>query len=427
MSFGSVISGWLGRGGGPAKLDGTTADREHNINFGWGAGPTFARKSVTPDTTMQLSAAWACVRLNARTIGSLPLKLYNRGADQQRSLADNHPLYRVLNDRPNPDQGSMEFWEGQITALNLRGNAYARIGRRGDGQVVALWPLSPDGVRAYRTPTGERRYNLTTGRTEEDLPSTDIFHLRGFGAGGDAGLSPIGYGRQTISTALAAEEVAGSTFANGLQVAGFVEMATGVQLKPEQRAQLIAMFDKFSGSSRAGKVMPLDAGMKFTPLAMSLADSQLLESRRFSVEEICRWFGAFPILIGHSAEGQTMWGSGIEQLVLAWLTLSLGPELTRIEEAIRTQLILPAEQGRLYAEHIVEGLLRADSAARAALYASLGQNGVMKRNEMRAKENLPPDASPGANMLTVQSNLIPLDQLGKTPPRAVQPAPGEPI
>ncbi|WP_112383344.1 phage portal protein [Sphingomonas carotinifaciens] len=411
MSLRSIISGWIGSAA-PAKLDGTPADREHNINIGWGAGPTFARKSVTPDSTMQLSAAWACVRLNARTIGSLPLKLYDRGDNLTRSVADQHPLYRVLNDRPNPDQGAMEFWEGQITALNLRGNAYARIGRRGDGQVVALWPLSPDAVRAYRADDGSRRYVVTTGRREENLPASEIFHLRGFGAGGDSGLSPISYGRQTIGTALASEEVAGSTFANGLQVAGFVEMATGVQLKPEQREQLIAMFEKFSGSSRAGKVMPLDAGMKFTPLAMSLADSQLLESRRFSVEEICRWFGTFPILIGHAAEGQTMWGSGIEQLVLAWLTLSLGPELTRIEEAIRCQLILPQEQHRFYAEHIVEGLLRADSAARAALYASLGQNGVMKRNEMRAKENLPPDSSPGADMLTVQSNLIPLDQLG---------------
>lgn len=122
-----------------------------------------------------------------------------------------------------------------------------------------------------------------------------------------------------------------------------------------------------------------------------------------------------------------MWGSGIEQIVLAWLTLGLGTELERIEQAIEKQLILPAEQGRLYVQHNVESLLRADSAARAQLYSSLGQNGVMKRNEMRAKENLPPDASPGADMLTVQSNLIPLDQLGMTPPRAVQPAPGEPI
>jgi HK97 family phage portal protein len=405
----SVISGWFGAAT-PAKLDRSS---RHSDDWRWGGGPTFSGKHVTPDSTMELSAAWACVRLNARTVGSLPLKLYERTGPQDRIEANDHPLYSVLHDKPNPDQGAMEFWEGQATSLNLRGNAYARIGRRGDGQIVALWPLNPDGVRPYRTPEGERRYKVTLRTGTEDLPASEIFHLRGFGAGGDLGLSPIAYGRQTIGTSLAAEEVAGTTFASGLQVAGFVELATGTKLSPEQRKDLVDLFEKFAGSSRAGKVMPLDSGMKFTPLKMSAADAQLLESRRFSVEEICRWFGVFPVLIGHAAQGQTMWGSGIEQLVLAWLTLGLGPELTRIDQAIAMQLLSPVDQRRFYAEHAVEGLLRADSQARAALYSSLGQNGVMRRNEMRTKENLPRDPSPGADMLTVQSNLIPLDQLGQ--------------
>ena len=403
MSVYQTVVSWLS--GTPAKLD------RSGEQFLAGTGPTFARRSVTPDTTLQLSTAWACVRLNARTIGSLPLKLYERGSTMNRTLAEGHPLYRVLAETPNDDQGAMEFWEGQITALNLRGNAYARIGRRGDGQVVSLWPLSPDRVTVFRSADGARRYRVTTLTKTEELEGSDIFHLRGFGAGGDMGLSPIGFGRQTISTALAAEEVAGSTFANGLQLAGFVELATGTKLLPEQRQQLVELFERFAGSGQAGKVMPLDPGMKFTPLKMTAQDAQLLESRRFSVEELCRWFGVFPVLIGHAAQGQTMWGSGIEQLVLAWLTLGLGPELIRIEEAISQQLLNAIDRRRYYAEHIVEGLLRADSAGRAALYSALGQNGVMYRNEMRAKENLPADASPAANKLTVQSNLVTLDQL----------------
>lgn len=408
MSIYQVVSGWFQNlGPAPSKLDGTRADREHNVSFG--EGGTHAEKRVTANTTMSLSAAWSCVRLNAKTIGSLPFKLYVREDAHRRTIADQHPLYRVINDRPNPDQGAMEYWEGQIAALNLRGNSYSRIGRRGDQQVVALWPLSPDTVSPYRTPVGERRYRLATG---EDLPSSEIFHLRGFGAGGDLGLSPIAYGRQTIATALAAEEVAGKTFANGLQLGGFVEDQPGAKTTIEQREGLARLFEKFAGSSRAGKVMPLPPGMRFQPLGLSPEDAQLLDTRRFTVEEICRWFGVFPILIGHAAQGQTMWGSGIEQLMLAWLTLGLGPELTRIEEAVRCQLILPAEQPKLYAEHVVEGLLRADSQGRAALYSALGQNGVMYRSEMRAKENLPPDDSPNADKLTVQSNLVLLDQLG---------------
>lgn len=424
MTITSVITGWMQSvmSPGPAKLDGRPADTQHNIAFG--GGGTFANKRVTADSTMSLSTAWASVRLNARTIASCGRKVYRRDDALTRVAAEDHPLHRVLAISPNGDQTPMEFWEGQVTALNLRGNAYARIARRGDGQVIGLWPLNPDAVSVYRTATGERRYRVDG---TEDLPGRDVFHLRGFGAGGDLGLSPIAYGRQTIATALAAEEVAGSTFANGLQLSGFVEDQPNAKTTAEQRKEIVALFEKFAGSTRAGKVMPLPPGFTFKALGMSPEDAQLLDTRRFSVEEICRWFSVFPILIGHAAQGQTMWGSGIEQIVLAWLTLGLGTELERIEQAIEKQLILPAEQGRLYVQHNVESLLRADSAARAQLYSALGQNGVMKRNEMRSKENLPPDPSPGADMLTVQSNLIPLDQLGQTPPRAVQPAPGEPI
>src|SRR5690606_29750128 len=101
------------------------------------------------------------------------------------------------------------------------------------------------------------------------------------------------------------------------------------------------------------------------------------------------------------------------------------PYLVRIEQAVKKQLLKPVERQSLYAEFVLEGLLRADSTGRAALYASGGQNGWMTRNEMRQRENLPP--AEGGDILTVQSNLLPIDQLGKTPPRAVQPAPGEPI
>lgn len=420
MTITSVVTGWMASimGASPAKLDGTPADVQHNIAFG--GGGTFANKRVTADSTMSLSTAWASVRLNSRTIASCGRKVFRRTSTLQREPAEDHPLYRVLAISPNADQTPMEFWEGQVTALNLRGNAYARIGRRGDKQVVALWPLFPDAVDVYRDANGERRYRVGG---KEDLPASEVFHLRGFGAGGDLGLSPIAYGRQTIATALAAEEVAGSTFANGLQLSGFVEDQPGAKTTPEQRKEIVGLFEKFAGSSRAGKVMPLPPGFSFKALGMSPEDAQLLDTRRFSVEEICRWFGVFPILIGHAAQGQTMWGSGIEQIVLAWLTLGLGTELERIEQSIEKQLILPAEQGRLYVQHNVESLLRADSAARAALYGALGQNGVASRNYMRAKENMEPYAGEGGDMLTVQSNLIPLDMLGKVQPAATPSGP----
>lgn len=137
----------------------------------------------------------------------------------------------------------------------------------------------------------------------------------------------------------------------------------------------------------------------------------MLLTWRFSIEDLCRWLRIPPVLVGHAAQGQTMWGSGIEQIMLGWYVLGLRPYLTRIEQAIKKRLLPRQLLGKVYAEFLFEGLFRADSVGRAALLASLGQNGYMTRNEGRAMDNKPP--MPGGDVLTVQSNLVPLDQLGK--------------
>lgn len=358
---------------------------------------------------LNLSAAWGCVRLNAGVMGSLPIKVHLK----ENGLVDNsHPLYALLHDSPNADQTAMEFWEGQYTALNLRGNAYAEKKYSGT-RLVALDPMNPDNVDCYLAANGSRRYRGSDQRRGKfDWGEDKVFHLRGFGAGGHMGLSPLQYGRQTFGIALAADYTAGKAFRSGLQLSGFAEDQPGAKTTQDQRDQIVAMFEQFAGSEKAGKVMPLPPGFTFKSLNMKPEDLQLLESRAFNVEEICRWFGTFPILIGHAAQGQTMWGTGVEQINLAWLTLYLGRELQRVEQAIEKQLLTPVERTKVYVEHNVDALLRADSAGRAAIMSVQAQNGLKTRNELRAKENDPP--MPGGNVLTVQSNLLPLDQLGKS-------------
>jgi HK97 family phage portal protein len=376
---------------------------------------TWSGKATSPDAVLQLATAWACVRLNARTKASLPLKTRNT---TDGSVNTKHPLYRILHDSPNADQTALEFLEGLYTSLDLRGNAYAEKVYNG-GELSALLPLNPDFVNVSWGRDGGRRYDYNDPIRKVRSPDggwgeDKVFHLRGFGGGGLLGLSPIAYGRQTLGTALAADEVAGRTFANGLQVSGFAVDQPNAKTTQVQREELVQLFDKFAGSQRAGKVMPLPPGFDFKALGLSPEDAQLLETRGFHVEEICRWFGVFPTLIGHAAAGQTMWGSGVEQINLAWLTLYLGPELQRIEQAFEKQLLSPADRASIYIEHNVDALLRADSAGRAAIMSVQAQNGLKTRNELRAKENDPP--MPGGDVLTVQSNLVPLDMLGKLPP-----------
>lgn len=379
-----------------------------------------AGKSVTVDTAMSLATAWSCVRLLSETIGTLPLGVYERDGDA-RAPARGHPLYELLHDSPNADQTAAEFWEGAIACLCLWGNAYAEKKFSGD-RLVAIEPRRPDLMSVRRDERGRRSYRYSDPGGQRVMSEDQVFHIRGFGVGGDVGLSPISYARQTMGTALAADETAAATFKNGLQLSGFLEIVG--KSTPEQRDALVDLFAKFAGSSQSGKVMPLPDGAKFVALGMSPEDAQLLATRAFHVEEICRWFRVPPFMVGHT-EKSTSWGTGLEQQMIGFLTFSLRPYLTRIEQAIRKQIIAPAERATIFAEFNLEGLMRADSAGRAALYATFAQNGISTRNEIRSRENLP--AQDGGDVLTVQSNLLPIDLLGKLPPRPVQPAPGEPV
>ncbi len=372
---------------------------------------TWSGKATSPDAVLQLATAWACVRLNARTKASLPLKIHDAKTGE---IDTSLPLYSILHDSPNADQTAMEFWEGMYTCLDLRGNAYAEKLFSGT-TLIGLSPMNPDSTSVYRASDGSRRYRYNDPVTgSHDWGEDKVFHMRGFGAGGLVGLSPIAFGRQTLGTALAADEVAGRTFGDGLQISGFAEDTPGAKTTPAQREEIVKLFDRFSGSRRTGKVMPLPPGFTFKALGLNPEDAQLLQTRGFHVEEICRWFGVFPILIGHAAQGQTMWGTGVESINLAWLTLFLGPELQRSEQAIEKQLMTPVERQKFYVEHNVDALLRADSAGRAAIMSVQAQNGLKTRNELRKKENDPP--LPGGDVLTVQSNLVPLEMLGKLPP-----------
>jgi HK97 family phage portal protein len=399
-------------GTGQAKLtepETVSSDRVRVISRGNASG-----KVVTPNTALQLSTAWSCVRLLSETIGTLPLGTFTKDGAGNKMAAREHDLYPLLHDEPNADQTACEFWESIVAGLCLWGNGYAeKTAMQSTGRITALSPF-PGGhgsVTVYRDrDTNARRYRFPDRGKMEELPEEKVFHVRGFGVGADQGLSPIGFARQTLGAALAAEEVAAGMFGSGLHLSGFIEQVEKAKtLTEEQMDQLVELFARFAGSPNAGRVMPLQPGMKFTALGMDPEDAQLLQTRAFHVEEICRWFRVPPFMVGHT-EKSTSWGTGLEQQMIGFVTFTLAPYLKRIEQAIKKQLLPVAERGRVYAEFNLEALLRGDSAARAALYSSAGQNGWMDRNEIRAKENLPP--RDGAGALTVQANLVPLDQLG---------------
>lgn len=404
---GSALS-WIA-GGESGKLSGAPEDEPTRKLIKFGSSIDSAGQTVNAKTTLGLATAWACVRLKSDVVGAMGMGVFEKASDGGRIARTDHWLYDLVHEEPNRDQTPAEFWAGQVAALDLWGNAYAEKETLG-ARTTALTPLPPHLVTVKRNANNERVYVYSDRGKAEELPADKVFHLRGLTLGGDVGLSAIEYGRRTIGGAIAANKTAAETFHAGLQLSGFMETGSG-RLTPDQRADLIEIFDAFVGNAMRNRIVPLEKDFKFQPLKMNPAEVQLLESRSWDVEELCRWFGMLPMLIGHAAKGQTMWGSGIEQLLLGWQTLLLNPLLTNIQQATKKQLLSPADRKKVYPEINREALMAADSAARAALYSAFGQNGVMTRGEMRSRENLP--SKPGDDILTVQSNLVPLDQLGK--------------
>jgi HK97 family phage portal protein len=370
-------------------------------------GNNYAGKNVSAGSALRLSTVWACVRLLSETIATLPIGFYERQADGSRTSANAHPLYRLLHSQPNADMTAVQFWEVVVASMLLWGNAYVRK-VTSSRRIVALDFLLPDRMSVRRLPTGAREYRYRElDGTVSLIPEDELMHIPAFSLDGVNGLSPVQFGANVMGAAMAADETSAGLFKNAMKSPGLVMM--DAVLKEGQREQIR---DHVKTVADSGGYMVLEKGSSFQQLNMNPEDAELLASRGFNVEELCRWFRVPPFMVGHS-EKSTSWGTGIEQQMIGFLTFSLRPWLTRIEQSIRKNLLTPAEQSRYFAEFAIEGLLRADSAARAAFYASAGQNGWMNRNEMRALENLPPVE--GGDVLTVQSNLVPIDQLGQQP------------
>lgn len=385
----------------------------HHLDKGSTSAPfagsvTHAGTPVTANTALKISAVWACVRLRAETVATLPLHLRAENGE----YAIEHPLYGLLHDSPNADMCAAEFWQAVTASQDLWGNAYAVIHRNYAGGVVALELLDSESVTVKRTEGGEIVYKYVKRGKNKEYPESDILHFRGFSLDGLVGLSPIRYAANTLGGQLDANEAAQHEFKNGLKAGGFLKTGERI-LNETQRQSLRAGLSEFSKPENAGKFMVLEAGMDLAGgagIRINPADAQLLESRYFGIEEICRAFGTPPQLIGHTDKASS-WASSLETTNIGFLTYSIRPLLVRFEQTISRKLLKPSERSKYSPKFSVEGLLRADSAARAAFYNQMLQNGVMSRNEVRRLENLPP--VDGGEVLTVQVNMTTLDKVGK--------------
>ncbi|MDP4024451.1 phage portal protein [Methylobacterium sp. NEAU 140] len=355
-----------------------------------------------------LSATWACVQLIAGTIGSLPLMVYRTDANGIRRAARDHPLYFVLHDSPNYDQTAVDFWEIMAAGLELQGNAYAVMERRSGGALNALVPVRPDIVKARRRGDGGIEYAWSEGGRRIVKGGEDVLHIRGPLGDALSGASTLSACRATFEGAAAADGAAAAVFRNGVNPSGTLTAPAGTRLNKDQRAELETLLaEKYRGAIRNGTPLVLDGGLTWQSLSMNPEDAQMLESRKFSGEEICRVFGVPPGMVGFGDKASN-WGTGKEVDVLGFQKFTLRKRLKRIEQALVKQLVPLAErraQG-LTIEFNLDGLLRGDTASRYDAYAKAIGMGIATRNECRALENLPPVE--GGDVITVQMQDIPL-------------------
>lgn len=368
--------------------------------------------NIGPDGALQLAAVWAAVERRANTIASLPCFVYRQMANGQKELARDSRLYSLLHDSPNARMTPFEFWRAMLLNHDLRGNAYARIERAAPaagesiGEAISLWPMPADQVETRVLDDGSMVYVYRLDNDVAVLSEQSVLHLKNLG-NGTTGFAKLEFMRATTDELAKAQASASKVFGNGGKPTG-VLMVDGL-LKEEQRAKLRESFAGLATGNTA-RLAVLEANMKYQQLSISPEDQQLLESRKFGVEEVCRWFDVPPVLVHHA--NVTTWGSGIEQIVDGFHKLTIAPLLKNVEQALRKRVMTPRQRVELVAEFSHDALLRGNIKDRFEVYQKGLTNGVMTVNEARQLENLPP--VDGGDQITIQGNLVPLSQIGQT-------------
>lgn len=342
--------------------------------------------TVSESTAISYSAVYACVKVLAEDVASLPLPVYRRLVPRGKERATTHPLYRLLHDRPNPEQSSFQWRETMMFHLGLWGNFYAEI-ETADGWPIALWPITPKRVRPSRENGVLKYYVLAPNDTiERPFTAGQILHIPGLSYNGVTGLSPISAAREAIALGLATEEFGSRFFGEGARP-GVVLEHPG-KLTPEAQQNLIASWDnKHQGLNRAQRTAVLQEGMKVHEVGIPPEDAQFLETRKFQVREICRFYRMQPHKI-QDLEQATF--SNIEHQAIEHVVDTLRPWLVRIEQALKERLIPREQQAQFFPEFLIDGLLRGDIKSRYEAYHIGRQDGVLSPDDIRDLENMNP-------------------------------------
>ncbi|QEX18507.1 portal protein [Hypericibacter terrae] len=373
----------------------------------WGqSSMTASGVSVTPDSAMRVTAVYRCVKVLAETLATMPLLIWERN-DNGKRRAIEHPLYPLLHGKPNERQTAFEFIEMMAAHTVLRGDSFARIIERGDGATAALIPLHPDRVQPVPMDDGKISYKYRDqNNVTVTLQSREVLRLPGLSLdGGVNALSPIGYHRETVGLSVAAREYLARFYSNNAAPKFGIKLAP--ILKEDAKTALIESWEKrHRGVENQHKLAIFDGGMEPFQLGLSNDDAQYLELQQFSVTDICRIFGVPPHKVMDLSKATF---SNIEHQALEFVTDTVLPWVRRFEDRLNLSLLSPPDQARFFIGFEMKGLLRGDSAARAALYDVLFRTASISPNQIAAAEDM--DGYEGGDTRYIPLTMAPADKI----------------
>ena len=391
-------------------------DKAADAGYSFLFGRTTSGKPVNERTAMQTTAVYACVRILAEAVASLPLHVYEYQDDGGKKLVHDHPLYYLLHDEPNPEMTSFVFRETLMSHLLIWGNAYAQIIRDGAGRVLGLYPLLPDKMDVQRDDRGNIYYVYSRNSDENPmfkeygdirLKAEDVLHIPGLGFDGLIGYSPIAMAKNAVGMTLACEEYGASFFANGANPGGVLEHP-GVLKDPSKVRE--SWNSVYRGVNNAHKIAVLEEGMKYQQIGIPPEEAQFLETRKFQINEIARLYRIPPHMVGDLDKSSF---SNIEQQSLEFVKYTLDPWVIRWEQSLQRSLLLPGEKGKYFIKLNVDGLLRGDYQSRMNGYAVGRQNGWFSANDIREMENMNPiPDEQGGNLYLIDGAMTKLEDAG---------------
>lgn len=363
---------------------------------------------INLDTAFKVSVTFACLKVLSQGGAQVPFKLFqesDQGGLTNIKPAKDHSLYDIVTSAPNEWTTSFEFRETLILHAAL-GNAYAFKNKVG-GKIVELILLDPSKVKKEQKPDWSIVYKVTGASGESrDFPADSIWHVKGPSWNGVLGMDVLNLAREALGLAIATEESHSSLHKKGVRPSGTYSVEG--TLNAEQYKGLKAWIEKeLVGAEHAGAPLILDRNAKWLSQAMTGLDAQHLETRKFQIEEVCRFFGVMPIMVGYSDKAATY--ASAEQMFLAHVVHTLSPWYARVENSADVNLLTKQERQKgLYFKFVAAGLLRGAAKDRAEYYAkALGSGGSqawMTADEVRGLEELNPMGG-AASLLPAPTNV----------------------